>query len=351
VSLFTQKELQRYSVTKALAEISNQCAPGFYAEGTIGLEKECHEALASRMKQFGHTPNGFLLPIAALKSLNVTTATAGGFLVAQDFVTIAPALRSKSVVISLGAQVFENLRGDLALPLESTASQAQWLAELEQLSGPDSAYSNTILSPRRCASMATLSKQLLSQNSFGVENFVRDSLLRTISTAIDKGALSGAGNEEPLGVLNMDGTTSVTFGGTVTRAKAIDFQDGLTTANVGNTPDTSLAYITSPGVASAWQQIPEVATFPQWLWDGNQWAGTVAGLPARSTNNVTDDRVICGDWSRLVVGFWNSEAIEILADSYTQKKSGLVEILGTAFADVGVANPANFAVSADSGAQ
>jgi len=64
MSLFTQKELQRYSVTKALAEMSNQHAPGFHAEGTTGLEREIHDTLASRMKHFGHTPNGFLLPLA-----------------------------------------------------------------------------------------------------------------------------------------------------------------------------------------------------------------------------------------------------------------------------------------------
>jgi hypothetical protein len=43
MSLFTQKELQKYSVTKALAEISDQPAPGFHAEGSTGLEREVHE--------------------------------------------------------------------------------------------------------------------------------------------------------------------------------------------------------------------------------------------------------------------------------------------------------------------
>jgi HK97 family phage major capsid protein len=353
MSLFTKKELQRYSVTKALAEMSNQHAPGFHSEGTTGLEREIHDTLAARMKDSGHTPNGFLLPLAALKSLNVTTATAGGFLVAEDLATITPALRAKSVVVSLGAKVFENLTGDLALPLESTTSQAQWLAELEQLTASDlTAYSKTVITPRRCACMTTLSRQLLAQDSVGIENFVRDSLLQTISTAIDKGALSGAGNEEPLGVLNMDGSSSVTFGGAATRAKAVVFQDALTTANAGNTPDASLAYVTSHATASKWMLAPEVTGGPQFLWSGNEWAGTVAGLPARATANVgTGNQVICGDWSRLVVGFWNSEAIQVLVDPYTRKESALVDVYATAFADVGVANPLNFAVSSDSGAQ
>jgi HK97 family phage major capsid protein len=149
--------------------------------------------------------------------------------------------------------------------MKAVPSTSQWLAESETLSESEAAYAKTILTPRRCACMTSLSKQLLAQNSVGVEQFVRDSLMRTIATAIDKGALSGSGNNEPLGVLNNTGTNSVTFSATATYAKVISFQDALTAANVGNTPDSSLAYVTTPAVASKWMQIAEVATFPQFL--------------------------------------------------------------------------------------
>ena len=268
MSLFTQKEIAKYSVTKALSEIANQSTPGFHGSVT-GLEREVHDTLAARQADLtGAAPVGFLLPIACLKTINVTTATAGGFLVGTDLAAIVPALRAKSVVITLGATVFDNLRGNLGLPRESTTSTAEWLSESQALQGSDATYGQTVLSPRRCASMATLSKQLLAQNSLGVENFVRDSLLATLGSAIDKGALSGNGNAEPMGLLNNPNANQVTFSATVTRAKAISMQDALTAASVGNTPDSSLGYVTSPVVASKWMQIAEVATFPSWLWKG-----------------------------------------------------------------------------------
>ena len=188
------------------------------------------------------------------------------------------------------------------------------------------------------------------QNDAGVENFVRASLLRTVGQALDKAALSGNGNAEPLGILNT-GTGSISFGATATRAKVIEFQDKLTTADAGNMPDARLGYITSAPTASKWMQIPEVATYPSWLWSGNQWEGTVAGLPARSSNNVTGNRVICGDWSRVVVGLWGQGTIEILTDPFTKKKEALVEFMATLLADVGLAHAAAMAVSTDSGAQ
>jgi Phage capsid family len=97
-------------------------------------------------------------------------------------------------------------------------------------------------------------------------------------------------------------------------------------------------------------QIPEVATYPSWLWADNQWEGTVAGLPARSSNGITGNRVICGDWSQVVIGMWGQGTIQILADPFIRKKEALVEFMATLLADVGLAHASAMAVSSDSGA-
>jgi HK97 family phage major capsid protein len=350
MSLFTQREISKYSLTKALGEIANQHRPGFHGVVT-GLEAEVHDVLSDRMKEAGRHPNGFLVPIECLKSQNVTTATAGGFLVGTDLAPIVSALRSKSITIALGAQVFENLRGDFGVPLETTTDTGEWIDEAGTNTFLDEpTYGLMHLTPRRCVSESALSTQLLNQNSLGLENFVRDSLVRNVATALDKAAIAGTGGIQPVGILNYSGTGSVTFGATATRAKVISMQDALTAANVGNTPDASLAYVTSPTTASKWQKIEEVATSAKWLWDGNQWSGTVAGLPARSTTSITDNRVIAGDFSKLIIGLWG-EGIEIIADPYSLKATGQVQFLCAVLASTGTANEANFAVSSDSGAQ
>jgi HK97 family phage major capsid protein len=293
MSLFTQKELSRFSVTKFLAETPDQNFEG--GEGRLtGLECEASDALKADVKRRSGTPvDGPMLPLGALaplgKALNVTTAQQGGFLVGESLETIVPALRPASVILSLGAQVFETLKGDLGVPAETAFQSASWLSESETLGDPGAqTYSKTVLTPKRCASIAVLSRQLLAQNSLGVENFVRASLRNTLGTALDKAALAGAGNKEPLGLINNPGTGSVTLTTTATRAKAIAFQDALTAANAGNTPDASLAYVTTPTVSSKWMQIAEVATYPSFLWKGSEFTGTVAGLPARSLVKALD---------------------------------------------------------------
>jgi hypothetical protein len=49
----------------------------------------------------------------------------------------------------------------------------------------------------------------------------------------------------PLGILNNPDTAPITLGATPTLAKLISFQDSLQTANVGNSPDSKLAYVTA----------------------------------------------------------------------------------------------------------
>ncbi|HMF46258.1 MAG TPA: phage major capsid protein [Candidatus Udaeobacter sp.] len=357
MSLFTQKELSKYSLTKAIAELSHAPEPGVDGRVT-GLEAECHDALKSQFRRLNEGTEagpGFLIPIGALmpiKNLNVTTATAGGFLVSQDLDTIAPALRSASVVLSLGAQVFNNLSGDFGLPSETAFQTASWLGESEAL--PDSGantFARTMLAPRRVASLATVSKQLLAQNSVGIETFVRDSLRATLGTALDAGALNGVGNKEPLGLLNNPNCSSITFGATPTRTKLVSFQDSLTTNNAGNLNQDSIAYVTSPTAASKLMLTSQTSGQARFLWEGNEWAGNVAGLPARSTTNVgSGNQMILGDWSQLVVAFWG-ESVSIITDPFTLKKNGLVEIVASMFADVAPRNAKNFVVSTDSAAQ
>jgi hypothetical protein len=109
MSLFTPKELVKFSVSKALNQLAKCPQPGIPGE-TTGLEREVSDTLADRLKSLtGNSTRGFLLPISCLKALNVTTATAGGFMVGTELEAVIPALRSKSVVIDLGATILKIL--------------------------------------------------------------------------------------------------------------------------------------------------------------------------------------------------------------------------------------------------
>ena len=230
-SLFTEKELRNYSLTRAINEIveSQKHLPPGSTGHLGGFEGEVHDALANHFVKShpnAPEPTGFLIPLQALKGLSATGgATTGGFLVNESFAaSIVPALRGVSRVAEMGATVFEGLRDDAVLPFQTTTSDAQWLSELEAAADPqDAVYAQSKLTPRRVVSISRLSQQLLKQSSLGIENFCRSDLLSVLGTAIDKAALVGAGNKEPLGLLNRvdSSLNTVTFSGAATWAKLI----------------------------------------------------------------------------------------------------------------------------------
>src|SRR5437764_9698444 len=335
-ALFTEKELQRYSITRALNQIiqsqSNR-PPGYPGELSGGLEREVHDALKRHFCTPSDRPIGFLLPLSCLKTANnATTATQGGFLVDTSFASsIVPALRNKSVTVALGATVFEGLKGDCLIPPQNSTVPAQWLAEMQAADDSNTmTFGQDKLTPHRCVALARLSKQLLTQSSLGIENFVRNDILSVVGLALDKAALAGSGNVEPLGILNRTDVGSVTFGGAATRAKTVSFQSTLANANAAVAG--SLGYVTSPAAAEKWMEIKQDSTGIGWLWQGDINEGIVSGAPARSTKQISDDRVIFGSWPSLIFGIWG-DALEVIVDSYSFKKEGVVEVVVTLLAD------------------
>jgi HK97 family phage major capsid protein len=357
-AIFTEKELSKYSLTRALGSLvkSQKDRPPGFCGRLDGFEAEVHDALSAHFRSGpgeGYLPS-VLIPITALKTTPVQASQAqyGGFLVDTNFpASIVPALRSTSVCVALGASVFDSLQGDAAMPYSNATTNAQWLAELQAAADPsDMTWALTKLSPKRVVALTMMSKQLLTQSSLGIENFIRQDLLRVVGTALDKAALVGNGSTEPLGLLNRDEITStVTFGAAATRSKMVDFQSSLA---LNNAFLSNIGYVTSPGTAKKLMNKIADTTGIGFTWQGNIDSGTVAGAPARSTTQIAaaDDRVVFGSWDGLAIGVWG-DALQVIVDTYTYKKQAIIEVQVTLLADCGVVQPNKFVVSTDSGAQ
>ena len=296
------------------------------------------------------THTTLLVPLEALltrKAENVTTATAGGFLVANDIGhQIEFALRSASVCIRAGARVLPGLRSDLTLGRETQEVTYDWLAELEEAQPADSQYGVVHLTPHRLAGLTSISTQLNAQAP-DTSAFVIESLTRGIGAGFDRAAIQGIGSAgEPLGLFNRESVKTVTFSGAATWAKAVNFEKQISAAN-GD--DDAITFLAEPAVREKWRTLERFSGGGKALWeDGN----ICAGRSAYVTTNVPSTKICAGDFTKMIFASWGEGSpVAVKVDPFTAKKSGKIEILVTLMGDVGVLREEVFAISTDSAIQ
>ena len=362
----SDKDKGRYSIVKAIRD----CYEGGGRKGLTGLEKEASDATAEALKK---SPEGFFIPpdiaesnlaesrdlgteaIKALtdviKTLNQTTFSQGGALVGTNILTgsIIELLRNKPLVSQMGAMTLTGLVGNVAIPRITGGASCYWLSEQGPATASDQAFGQIGFQPKRLAARTGYTKELINQTDISVEALVRNDLTTVMAIEKDRAALFGNGGAQPLGIFNTTGIGSVTFGGTASRAKLIQFQQIVATANASR---GNLAYMTSPAASAKLLNVPVAPNYPTFLWEGNIDSGNMVGRRSETTNQLgltAGDRMVYGNWNDLVLLDW--AGIDVVVNPYSQDAQGIVTITVTLWTDSGLRHEVSFAVSVDSAAQ
>lgn len=299
----------------------------------------------------GRNPQGVLVPHSALASghmtrdLTVGTATAGGNLVATELLSsrFVEMLRNRSAVMTAGPTVLSGLVGNVAIPRQTGAATAYWVAESGAPTESQQAFDQVPMSPKTVGAYTDMSRKLLLQSTPQISDLVRSDLLATIGIAVDHAVLNGTGmTNQPTGLLNASGLSDTDLGGSdPTLADVVELETIVASANgdQGN-----LSYICSPTMAS---KLKRTLTFsgpggvP--LVKGRIGGGMeLNGHPLIVSNQAPTGTLIFGNWLDLVLGLWS--AVDLLVDPYTFGASGGVRIVAMQDCDVAVRHIESFAV-------
>lgn len=342
-----QKDLERYSIVRAINRISNK-------QPLDGVERAAHDAhvkLTGREVQ----GSGFFIPHDVMafdrsgasdrmRALFTNVYSAAGALVNTDLLagSMIELLRNKLAVVKMGARTLGGLTGNVAIPLQSGGATASWLAENATISESTQAVGQLGLTPHRLSAMTAYSYQLLTQSSVDVENFVREDLMRVLAIAKDLAAIAGTGvSGQPLGILNTTNlSTSVTF----TNAQTMLYVDALAFENnvaLNNADMGKLGYLTTPTVRKNAKNVAELTggnAVPIWKND------MVNGFQAFATNQVpTATSVIFGNWDDLILASW--AGMQVIVNPYSLDTVGQVRITMQELCDNGLRHPKSFSVS------
>lgn len=356
----SDKEARAFSFVRALHALANPNDKR--AQEAAGYEREVSSAAAAKR---GKDAAGIFVPTDVLRlhlggqqrDLTVGTATAGGHTVATDLLagSFIDLLRSKLVIMGMGATMLNDLNGNVAIPRQTGGATAYWVAESGAPTESQQAFDQVALTPKTLGAFTDISRRLLLQSSIDVESFVKRDIATVIALAIQSAAINGSGaSNQPRGILNTSGIGSV-VGGTDGLAPTwdhlVDLESALSTidADVG-----SMGYLTNAkvrGRLKKTQMFSGTNGIPVWGSDN-----TLNGYSAAVTNAVPSNLVkgasgavcsaiIFGNWADLILAFWSG--LDLTVDPYTNSTSGTVRVVALQDCDVGARHPESFAAMVD----
>jgi len=329
----SEKESRNFSFIRAINFLANPTDRS--AREAAAFEIEASEAAAAKL---GRQSRGITIPQDVLRrDLNVGAATAGGNLVATelDAGSFIDLLRNASALDQAGATVLTGLTGNVAIPRQSGAATAYWVAESGSPTESQQTVDQISLVPRTCAAYTDYSRRLMIQSSIDVENMVRNDLARVIALKIDYAGLYGTGaSSEPLGLKNTTGIGTEDFAAdTPTFAEVVALESDVATANaLLGTP----VYLMNATMRGGLKTKAKDAGSGLFVMEGNE----VNGYRGVLSNQVASGDLWFGNFADLIIGYFSG--LDLMVDPYTHSTSGTVRVVAMQDVDIAIRHPESF---------
>ncbi len=346
----------RYSLMKAIRQMASKGA-----EPLDGIELEVSRELELRS---GKLAQGFMMPhrtggpLTDRERRALDSGTGAGSVptvLSGDWIEL---LRNKTRVIEAGAVQVTDLQGRFAIPRQSAAASAYWVAESGAPTGSNQVLDQVVFTPRTIGAFTDISRRFfeLSLLQSG-EEFVKQDLTSILARGTDLAALNGPGTSvTPLGIMQNTGITAsrTVSGGPNGLAPTFANLVAMTTiVNRGNAADLGPgSYLFNADVRGTLATTAKIgSTFPIFLLEDDK----VFGYPTYSTqqlpNNLTKGSgtnlspIIFGIWNQLIMAYWSG--VDILVDPYTGSNTGTVRIVALQDMDIQVRHNEAFSVMVD----
>lgn len=244
-------------------------------------------------------------------------------------------LYANSVLSQLGCRWYTGLpKGDVQIPIMGKNSVG-WAGEIAPASATQNEFTTKKLAPKRLTAYIDISKQLLAQDTIGVEAAIRRDIVNALNDKLEATILGTADktDEKPAGIFYDATYTAISdFAG------LCDFESTLDDANING----QRKYLLGNGARAALRSMIKGTNATGMVLENN----SVDGTPALHTSNVAGgaenkDKFIYGDFSYLAIGSWGD--IELTIDQFTQAVNGCVRIVINAFFDAVILRPEAFA--------
>ncbi|RIL07496.1 MAG: phage major capsid protein [Proteobacteria bacterium] len=362
------RDLKGFSLRRLIVALANRDWSGAELEREASLEVG---------KRIGREARGAFIPFEVLAApmdremlsgvagnliqrAAVAKGGSGGNLIATelDGASFIDLLRARMVVRMAGARILPGLVGDVAIPRQTGAASAAWVAEGSGSGDTPQTYDQVTLAPKTVRARSDMTRKMLLQSSPAIEGLTRDDLAKVLGLAIDFAALAGpSGGDSPVGIQNVVGVGSVSFGPTVGGAPTWPLMVQMETeVAVDNADVGALAYISNPKMRGKLKTTEKATNTGLFIWDAGSPEAPVNGYPFYVSTQVPGtlaeggsgnvlSACYFGNWSDLLIGEWGT--LDVKAEDVTLADSGGVAVRAFADVDVKPRHPESFSVATD----
>jgi len=327
---------KRFSISQAVKE----SLEGKFSDQSMAVIKEGQELLRNT-----NTPQAgqFAVPWKSVTEeeeraagLSAGSDGGGGYSVYDQPWDLLRPLTDALVLVQAGAKMHTNLSGgDLSL-LSVTAPTVSWTTETGSVSNSGVTFTESTFSPKRLSAVIPISRQLINQSSYAVDEIIKDELVRQIAIKVEGAALSESDVSNACSSL-MAANKGSQSGSLATFTNIVGME---TTVAGNNNLIGQVAYITNStgrGKMKSSQKVTTASGSSEMLIENNE----LNGYPVYSTNAIKSTYgagndeygVLFGDISD--VNIFNFGAVDVIVDQLTLAASGQIRLVVSAYFDLG----------------
>ena len=238
-------------------------------------------------------------------------------------------LYANSVLSQLGARWYTGLpKGDVQVPIMGKGNVG-WEGEIAAAQATGNTFTTKKLSPKRLTAYVDISKQLLVQDTIGVEAAIRRDIVNALNDKLQATILGieDKTDAKPAGIFyNVSETT-------INNSKDLcKFEAGLDDANING----EKKYLMGNTAKATFRSMVKGNNNTGMVLEANQMDGT----PMINTSSVATNKFAYGDFNYLAIGSWGD--LDITIDQYTQAVNGCIRLVINAFFDAVILRPEAF---------
>lgn len=238
-------------------------------------------------------------------------------------------LYAESVLAKLGVRFYSGLpKGDVQIPIMGKGSVG-WAGEVAAASATGNTFTTKLLQPKRLTAYVDISKQLLAQDTIGVEAAIRRDIVNALNDKLEATIFGTADGDatKPAGIFYNAVETNVD-----NYAGLCAFEAALDDANVNG----AKKYLMGNTAKATFRSMIKGTNATGMVLEANQ----IDGTPMVNTSNVSTKKFVYGDFNYLAVGSWGD--VEITIDQYTQAVNGCIRLVINAYFDAKILRPEAF---------